>query len=142
MILDTNVVSELMRTAPHASVQSWVDSLPASELHLTAITAAELSYGVARLPKGRRRFQLAEAIRTLLDAEFAGRVLAFDVVAAGHYGDIAARRTAAGRPTSAADAQIAAICRSYDAGLATRNTSGFTGTGIDLIDPWTESNAH
>lgn len=139
IVLDTNVVSELMRSAPDTAVLAWVDAQPAADLHLTSITAAELLYGVALLPAGRRRTQLAEEVGALLEEDFARRVLAFDLVAAGHYADIAARRATLGHPIGAADAQIAAVCRSHGATVATRNVSDFDDVGIDIIDPWAAS---
>lgn len=139
IVLDTNVVSELMRPAPDHAVVAWVDTQPVADLFLTSVTAAEMLYGVARLPAGRRRTQLAEQVGAVMKVDFARRVLAFDVVAAGHYGDIVAQREAAGRPISGADAQIAAICRSHGAALATRNVSDFDDTGIEILDPWTST---
>lgn len=136
IVLDTNVVSELLRAAPDGAVLAWVDAQPASDLHLTSVTAAELLYGVALLPTGRRRARLAEEIGAVLEEDFARRVLGFDLLAAGHYADLAARRRSLGRPVSAADAQIAAVCRSHGASLATRNVTDFDDVGVDVIDPW------
>lgn len=137
IVLDTNVVSELMRPRPDNAVLAWVDSRPASGLALTAVTAAELLYGVERLPPGSRRRGLAERVEAMVVEEFRGRVAAFDEIAAGHYAQIMAGREAAGRPMAMADGQIAAICRSLGATLATRNPADFAGTGIDLLEPWT-----
>ena len=136
IVLDTNVVSELMRPAPDAKVVAWVDRQPVTDLLITAITAAELRAGVALLPRGRRRTAIAEQIDALIDETFAGFVLPFDVESSGHYGDIVARRTRAGAPIAALDAQIAAVCRQHEAPLATRNHRDFADTGVDLIDPW------
>jgi predicted nucleic acid-binding protein len=136
ILLDTNVLSELIRPEPDAGVTEWLDSLDAATVATTAITAAELLYGVARLPTGRRKERLGEAIRGLIEEDFNGRVEAFDATAATHYADLLSDRERAGRPISAADAQIAAICRKLGATLATRNTSDFKDTGIDLLDPW------
>jgi toxin FitB len=136
IILDTNVISELARTDPEPNVVSWLDSLPAAEVATTAITSAELLYGVARLPKGRRRAALAEAIDALINEDFRDRVQPFDGLAAEQYATVVVGREKKGRPISTADAQIAAICRVHSAGLATRNTGDFTDTGIDLINPW------
>ena len=102
----------------------------------TAITSAELPYGVERLQDGRRKMELAAAVHGLLDDEFQGRVLAFDEQAASRYAEIVSRRERLGRPIGIADAQIAAICRAIGAALATRNTADFQETGIDLINPW------
>lgn len=136
LVLDTNVVSETMRARPEASVLRYLDALPPSQVYLTTITVAEIRYGVARLPKGRRREQLSAAVATLFAEDFRGRVLPFDIGAADEYGAICAAREATGRPISTADAMIAAICRLHDATLVTRNTADFTGLGLSLFDPW------
>lgn len=136
IILDTNVISELARINPEPNVVTWLDSLPAAEMATTAITAAELLYGVARLPDGRRRAALAETIEALINDDFRGRVEPFDSLAAQQYATVVVGREKKGRPISTADAQIAAICRVHSATLATRNTGDFTDTGIDLINPW------
>ncbi|NLV56727.1 MAG: type II toxin-antitoxin system VapC family toxin [Acidimicrobiales bacterium] len=136
IVLDTNVVSELMRAEPEPRVIAWVDDLDASETCITTITAAELLHGVALLPIGRRRTRLAETVQTVLDDDFGERVLSFDLVAAAHYADIAAHRSHLGRPISHADAQIAAVCRSHAATLATRNVADFDETGLTIVDPW------
>ncbi len=136
IVLDTNVVSELMRAAPAESVIDWVDRQPAAEVHLTAITVAELLYGVARLADGARKTDLAEHIEAMLNDDFDHRVVPFDETAAIHYADIVVRRERAGRPITMADAQIAATCRSHGAVLATRNIDDFTDTGITITNPW------
>jgi predicted nucleic acid-binding protein len=137
IVLDTNVVSELMRSRADARVVAWVDELPAGEVYLTAITTAELRYGVARLPEGSRRTDLADRVARMIEDDFAGRVLPFDDDAAAHFADVAAARERAGRRVTTADTQIAAICRSHGAELATRNTRDFVHTGVQLVDPWT-----
>lgn len=136
IILDTNVISELTRPVPEPGVISWLDSLPAEEIAITAITAAELRYGVLRLPDGRRKNELSDAVHAVINTDFRGRVEPFDVLAADQYADVVATRERIGQPISTSDAQIAAICRVLDATLATRNTPDFTGTSVDLIDPW------
>lgn len=136
IILDTNVLSELSRRDPDERVVAWLDTKAAAQTATTAITAAELLYGVARLPDGRRKTGLAEAVRRILDDDLAGRVEAFDAPTAAHYAAIVAARERAGRPISSADAQIAAICRKLRAVLATRNARDFEHTGIELVDPW------
>lgn len=136
IILDTNVISELARIDPEQSVVTWLDSLPAAEVATTAITAAELLYGVARLPDGRRRAALAETIDVLINEDFRGRLEPFDGLAAEQYAAVVVGREKKGRPISTADAQIAAICRVHSATLATRNIGDFTDTGIGLINPW------
>ena len=136
IVLDTNVVSELMRLEPAAGVLDWVDRQPSAEVYLTAITVAELLYGVARLPDGQRKVDLAGRIEALLSEDFEHRVAPFDETAAAHYADIVVRRERAGRPISTADAQIAATCRSHGALLATRNVDDFTDTSVVIVNPW------
>lgn len=136
IVLDTNVLSELMRRRPAQQVVAWVDAQDPAALTITAITVAELLYGVARLRAGARKAKLTEAVRALMRDDFAGRVLPFDVTAAEHYAEIVAARERHGRPVSAADGQIAAICRHRGARLATRNVRDFDATGVELLDPW------
>jgi predicted nucleic acid-binding protein len=139
IILDTNVVSELLRPAPDRNVISWVDAQDATEVVITAITAAELRAGVAFLPRGRRKATIATQVEALLEGTFADYVLPFENDSSGHYAAVLAARRRAGRPISALDAQIAAICLQHDAVLATRNTADFARTGTRLINPWTET---
>jgi predicted nucleic acid-binding protein len=136
IVLDTNVISELMRPRSEPRVIGWADDQAANEVYLTAVTTAELRYGVARMPDGRRRTDLADRLQRAIAEEFASRILSFDDNAAAHYAEIVIDRERRGQPISMADAQIAAICRRHGAGLATRNTKDFAHTGIDLIDPW------
>jgi predicted nucleic acid-binding protein len=136
IVLDTNVVSELMRARPADAVLDWVDRHPSHDVHLCAVTVAELLYGIGRLSDGRRKEELSALVETMLDDDFDHRVLAFDEIAARHYADIVVQREHLGRPISMADAQIAAICRSHDAILATRDAGGFEATGVELVDPW------
>ncbi len=136
IVLDTNVISELTRGAPDPGVLSWLDALPVGEVATTAVTAAELRYGVARLPAGHRKRELTMAVRGLLNDDFYGRVLPFDERASARYADIVADRERLGRPIGVADALIAAICRDLGATLATRNTADFEETGIELVNPW------
>lgn len=136
IVVDTNVISELTRQTPAPEVVSWLDSLAAAEVTTTAITAAELLYGVDRLPDGRRKAELSAAVNGLLRDDFDGRVLSFDVKAAGRYAEVVCRRERLGQPIGIADAQIAAICSAVGATLATRNIADFEDTGIELINPW------
>jgi predicted nucleic acid-binding protein len=136
IVLDTNVLSELARQAPDPGVLSWLDSLDISDVAMTAVTAAELRYGVTRLPEGHRKRELTVAIRGILAEDFHDRVLPFDEGASVRYADIVAGRERIGRPIGVADAQIAAICRDAGAILATGNTADFEETRIELIDPW------
>ena len=137
IVLDTNVVSELMRPAPDPGVLTWVDGQPADELYLTSMTAAELLYGVALLPPGRRREQLALKVGRLIDEVFEGRVIPFDSAASVDYARIAGTRERAGAPISVVDAVIAATAAAGGADtFATRNVSDFAGTGLTLVNPW------
>ncbi len=136
IVLDTNVLSELMRRRSEQRVVEWVDSQDVRTLAITAITVAELLYGVGRLADGRRKTELAAAVGAIVRDDFSGRVLSFDGAAAEHYADLVAVRERQGRPVGMADAQIASICRSHDATLATRNTRDYTETGVALLDPW------
>ncbi len=136
IVLDTNVLSELMRRRPAARVVGWVDEQDASALAITAVTAAELLYGVARLADGARKTELAAAVDALVREDFAGRVLPFDVGAATQYAELVAKRERQGRPISVSDGQIAGICRHHGVALATRNVRDFEAAGVALIDPW------
>ncbi|GAB09111.1 hypothetical protein GOARA_028_00220 [Gordonia araii NBRC 100433] len=136
IVLDTNVVSEVLRKRPDPSVLAWMESLT-GEVAITAMTAAELLAGVRRLPAGKRRAALGSMIETVLRTyRESGAVLPFDEAAAAEYAEVLFRREKAGLPITTADAQIAAICRSKRAVCATRNTRDFAKTGIELVDPW------
>ena len=136
IVLDTNVVSELMRDSPQQTVLAWFSTQPASNLFVTTVTEAEILAGIALLPYGRRRRGLSEAAARVFTTLLAGRILVFDSDAANIYAEIFAQRHAAGRPISQADCQIAAIARSREAAIATRNVTDFEGVGVELIDPW------
>lgn len=125
-----------MKAEPAASVREWVASQPASRLFVTAVTQAEILYGIGLLPKGRRRNGIAIAAKAMFDEDFNDRVLAFGSDAATLYADIAVAQRKKGRPISQFDAQIAAIARSTGAALATRNVGDFEGCEIELINPW------
>ena len=136
ILLDTNVVSELMRPAPSGTVLAWFSAQEATDLYLSAIGEAELRRGAAMLPAGRRRDQLMAAIEAMITEDFAGRILPFDSSAAQAFVLVFLERRAAGRPISFADCQIAATARARGAAIATRNTADFAGCGIAVIDPW------
>lgn len=134
IVLDTNVLSEPMRAAPDESVLAWLEQLrePAA---ITAVTVGELLGGVGRLPAGRRRDALGDAIEGLLEAH-RGAILPYDDRAARVYAGLQERRRRAGHPLSVEDGMIAAICLVAGATLATRNTADFSGLGLELVDPW------
>ncbi len=136
VVIDTNVVSELMRAEPSAEVLDWMDDRQPRELYVTAITEAEVRTGIALLPEGRRRRGLAEACERAFGSLFAGRVLPFDSDAARAYAEIAAARRVLRRAVSLADGQIAAIARSRRMAVATRNIRDFQDMGIGVLDPW------
>ncbi len=136
IILDTNVLSELMKPTPRPGVVRWAASQPATSLHTTSITEAEIRHGVLLLPKGRRRDAIEAAAAAMFDDDLGGRVLPFGRDAARAYAHIALSRRRAGRPIAQLDAQIAAIAQSTGAALATRNVVDFEGCGIDLVDPF------
>lgn len=139
IVLDTNVVSELMRDRSHPAVLAWLDARPARQLFVTAVTEAEVYTGLAFLPEGKRRRGLTEAADRAFDGLFKGRVLPFESRAGRSFAEIAAACRAAGHPMSQADAQIAAIARSRGMAVATRNIRDFKDAGIDLVDPWADS---
>ena len=136
VVLDTNVSSELMRGSPQQAVLTWFDAQPTSSLFVTTVTEAEILTGIALLPDGRRRSALAESADHVFTVLFAGRILVFDSDAANIYAEIFAQRHAAGRPINQADCQIAAIARSREASIATRNVADFEGVEIELVNPW------
>jgi len=139
IVLDTNVLSELMKPSPAARVASWVGSRPTRSLYVTSITQAEILHGILLLPKGRRRDSIEAAAVSMFEGEFAGRVLAFSSDAAGRYARIAVERRRAGRPISHFDAQIAAVAVVHGATVATRNVDDFADCGIAVENPWMES---
>lgn len=136
IVLDTNVVSELIRPKPAREVCDWVDAQTSTDLFVTAVSQAEMLLGVLILPAGRRRNELQMAIQTIYDEDFPARVLPFDSNAAHAFAHVVAQRRQACRPIGFLDAQIASIARSKNASIATRNTKDFTGCGVTVIDPW------
>lgn len=138
IVVDTNVVSELMKPEPNQSVRRWTLAQAGTDLYTSAITLAEVLYGIERLPSGERK-ELLRSTATDVFATFADKVLSFDARAAAHYSQIVDTRDRIGQPIDGFDAQIAAICRTNDYALATRNTKDFEHTGVDLLDPWHDS---
>ena len=138
MILDTDILSEAVKPSPSAKVLHWLAAQERQRVFTTAITKAEMLYGVELLPAGKRRTSLYSVINNIFEREFAGRVLAFDEIAAQIFAKIVAGRHRLGRPISQFDAAIAAIALSRNAVLATRNVADFAGCGIDVVDPWSE----
>jgi toxin FitB len=139
IILDTNVLSELMRPHPSTRVVAWVAEQPITEIFTTTITEAEIFYGIELLGRGKRRDQLLAAAEAMFAEDFSGRIFGFDSDAARAFSQIAAQRRALGKPISHADAQIAAIAKVRRAKLATRNLADFEDCGIDFVDPWSDN---
>jgi predicted nucleic acid-binding protein len=136
IVLDTNVISELMRANPDTAVFNWVASQARATLYTTHINEAEIFYGIHALPDGRRRDGLSIAATAIFEEEFAGRVLSFNGPAARRYAEIVNSRRAKGRPIETFDALIAAIASAANAALATRDIGGFDNCGLTLINPW------
>ena len=139
VVIDTNIVSELMRAEPSTEVLAWLDDRPPRELFVTAVTEAEVRTGIAFLPEGRRRRSLAEACERAFGRLFAGRVLPFDSAAARAYAGVSADRRRQGRPIAQADCQIAAIAVARGMAVATRNIRDFEDMGIEIFDPWDDA---
>jgi hypothetical protein len=135
ILLDTNVISELTRNQPNPSLLAYLHAQPQATLFTSSVCEAEIRYGLARLPAGRRRAALAERVK-LLFSGFAQRVLPFDSAAAGQYGPIRTTREAMGRPIAVADAMIAATALAYGLAVATRNGGDFAGCGVRVVNPW------
>lgn len=139
IVLDTNVLSELMRPRPLERVTKWIAARPNAILFVTSISQAEILRGIAVMPRGKRRDALASEAAATFDDNFAGRLLTFGSAAARAYAEITAARRALGRPISIFDAQIAAIARARSAAIATRNVTDFLDCGIEVLDPWTNA---
>lgn len=137
ILLDTNVISELVRPVPDANVEAYVRAAAPEMTFTTAICLAEIRYGLARMPSGRKRDDLASRINRLFASGFQEQVLPFDSACGAFYGEIRAAREAAGQPVTVEDAMIAAIARAHGATLATRNVGDFANCGIDVVNPWT-----
>ncbi len=135
-VLDTNVLSELMKPQGSRTVKNWVATQPRENLFITSITQAEILYGIAILPDGKRSQALRETAQAMFDEEFVGQILVFDEKAAVCFAQIAAHRKKIGKPISQADAQIAAICLANNAEIVTRNVDDFSDCQIKLINPW------
>lgn len=136
ILLDTNVVSEVMRPEPSTRVIDWLNHQRVVHLHLFAISVAEIEFGIDVLPAGRRRQTLRTRFEEFLRHAFSNRIVPFDERAAHLYGPMMGECRRAGRPASTLDGQIAAIARDRGMAVATRNTSDFQDFGLDLIDPW------
>jgi predicted nucleic acid-binding protein len=136
ILLDTNVLSELMRPRPEEAVLRWMAGQPAAALHVSSISYAEILFGIGLLPAGKRRRALAEQADAMFAEDFAGRILSFGPVAAPAYASIAGRWRLAGTPLQPLDALIAAIAQVHGAAIATRDRD-LVDCGVPVIDPWT-----
>lgn len=136
MVLDTNVVSSLMRPVPEESVLRWSNQEPLSSLWITSITVMEVRFGIELLSRGHRQTQIERAFANLLERTLQGRILAFDRDAAERAAEFAAARRKAGGPIEFRDAEIAGIVAAHTATLATRNVADFEGLAIRLVNPW------
>ena len=136
ILLDTNVLSALMRDTPDPAVVEWLDTKPAESIWTTSVTVFEIRTGIELLVPSRRRKRLEEMFSLLLDEDLDGRVQSFDLAAAIAAGTLAASRQQAGRAVEIRDVQIAGIAVSRRAAVATRNTRHFDGAGVDLMNPW------
>ncbi|ARN79985.1 PIN domain-containing protein [Methylocystis bryophila] len=136
IVLDTNVISELMRSAPNAAVRDWIAAQPRASLYTTSINCAEIFFGIRALPAGKRRAALAGAALSMFEQDFRGRILPVDARVAARYSEIVVTRRDAGAPIEAFDALIAATAAEAGAAVATRDVRGFQGCGVALIDPW------
>ncbi|KRV65671.1 type II toxin-antitoxin system VapC family toxin [Pseudomonas citronellolis] len=136
ILLDTNVLSELMRPKPDPAVVAWLDAQSVDDLHICAITVAEILYGIARMPDGKRKQALHDLALAMFEEDFSGSILPFDTDAAVHYAELVAASEARGKIADMADGQIAAIARLNGAQIATRNVRHFESFGVPLIDPW------
>lgn len=139
IILDTNVVSEFMASQPMPEVLEWLNQQRISQVYLSTVTLAEINYGLKAMPSGKRQALLTERFDNFITKGFTGRLLPFDAACAKHYGDIMSQRNALGKPMSAFDGQIAAIAKSKDFTLATRNIKDFLSCGITLVNPFDTS---
>lgn len=135
ILLDTNVLSELMRAKPDPAVVTWFDAQPAQDLLTSSITVAEILYGIARMREGKRKRALQDVAIAMFEEDFGGRILPFDADAAVHYAELAAESEAKGKIADMADGQIAAIARLHGLPVATRNFRHFESFGVVLINP-------
>jgi predicted nucleic acid-binding protein len=136
IILDTNVVSELMRPEPNIRVADWIAVRPIESLYMTAVTTAEILFGIARLPAGRKRAELAGKFQAFRERGFRGRLLPFDDAAADRYAEVMSARRRGGRRMAEFDAMIAAIAIVCGADIATRDIGGFQDCGVRIHNPW------
>jgi hypothetical protein len=139
ILLDTNVISEIMRPRPDSRVTAWIQSLPRKEFWTSSVVVAELLSGIELMPSGRRQKGLRESLEAMLIEDFHGQILSFNLAAARHFGQILSARQRLGRPINEMDAQIAATARAHGAAVATRNVKDFQACELALINPWSDN---
>jgi predicted nucleic acid-binding protein len=136
IVIDTNVISELWKAEPNPNVLAWIDAQAIETLYLSAVTVAELRYGLATMPEGKRRTIYQERLEHEVLPAFAGRVLAFDLDTSKTYADLMARARAGGKAIAKADGYIAATAAAHGLMVATRDTRPFEAGGLEVINPW------
>lgn len=136
VVLDTNIISEIMRPLPNNTVVEWLDGQKTQHLYLTTITLAEIRYGLSIMQDGKKRQRLTNQFESYLSEGFEGRILDFTAESATHYAKIMSQRKSLGLPMSMADGQIAAIANAYHFAVATRNVKDFEQCGLDIINPF------
>lgn len=136
ILIDTNIISEMMRPTPNKNVLLWLNQIDNTKLYISSITIAEISYGIVALAKGKRRSSIEDAFNKMLQDAFNYRILSFDEIAASWYGKIMTYRKISGKPMGILNGQIAAIARTHNAAIATRNVKDFNDCGIDVINPF------
>lgn len=136
ILLDTNIISEMMRPSPTIEVMTWLDAQKKEALFISSVTIAEITYGLHILPEGKRRKDLLDAFQQIITKLFKYRILTFDERAAYVYGEIMGHRKKLGKPLSVPDGQIAAIAHLNNAILATRNVRDFNHCHLKLINPF------
>jgi predicted nucleic acid-binding protein len=138
LVLDTNILSAIMRPEPERIIADWIVCQPSEELFTAAICQAEILAGLAIMPSGRRRTDLEQAACIMFAEDFGGRVLPFDTEAASAYAEMFAARRKVGRPSGTVDLMLAAIARVRGASVVTRNVTDFEGAGVAIVNPWEE----
>ncbi|OTA19113.1 twitching motility protein PilT [Xenorhabdus beddingii] len=138
IILDTNVISEPMRQVSEPQVIKWIDAQLIETLYLSAITVAELRFGISSLPAGKRREKLQQSLEKQILPLFAGRILPFDLLASQSYGEVMVKARSTGLAINVADGYIAAIAIANNMMVATRDVSPFKAAGVNVINPWEE----
>jgi toxin FitB len=141
ILIDTNVISELWKVDPDPNVLAWIDAQAVETLHLSAVTVAELRFGLATMPEGRRRSIYQNRLEQDVLPAFAGRVLPFDLDASRAYATLMARARSEGKPIGRADGYIAATAVARSLAVTTRDVEPFLAAGLQVVNPWEASSA-